>query len=131
MAQIARAGATTVAELAAAGRPALLIPFPDATGGHQAANARALNNWLMTDWLADYPHNNVAVFDFYNVLTSNGGAWNVNDLGAATGNHHRYHNGAVQYVTDQGGNTAAYPDGGNDDHDGCSSYCRLEVWVPY
>lgn len=39
---IARAGATTVAELAAAGRAALLIPFPGATDQHQLENARAL-----------------------------------------------------------------------------------------
>jgi UDP-N-acetylglucosamine--N-acetylmuramyl-(pentapeptide) pyrophosphoryl-undecaprenol N-acetylglucosamine transferase len=39
---IARAGATTVAELAAIGRPALFIPFPDAADDHQAANAASL-----------------------------------------------------------------------------------------
>jgi UDP-N-acetylglucosamine--N-acetylmuramyl-(pentapeptide) pyrophosphoryl-undecaprenol N-acetylglucosamine transferase len=39
---ICRAGASTVAELAAAGRPALLVPYPHATDDHQAANARAL-----------------------------------------------------------------------------------------
>jgi UDP-N-acetylglucosamine--N-acetylmuramyl-(pentapeptide) pyrophosphoryl-undecaprenol N-acetylglucosamine transferase len=38
---ICRAGASTVAELAAIGRPALLIPYPHATDDHQAANARA------------------------------------------------------------------------------------------
>jgi len=39
---ISRAGATAVAELAAAGRAALLIPFPGATDQHQLENARAL-----------------------------------------------------------------------------------------
>jgi UDP-N-acetylglucosamine--N-acetylmuramyl-(pentapeptide) pyrophosphoryl-undecaprenol N-acetylglucosamine transferase len=39
---VARAGAMTVAEIAAAGRPALLVPFAGATHGHQEANARAL-----------------------------------------------------------------------------------------
>ncbi|HTS03103.1 MAG TPA: undecaprenyldiphospho-muramoylpentapeptide beta-N-acetylglucosaminyltransferase [Thermoanaerobaculia bacterium] len=39
---VARAGAMTVAEVSAAGRPALLVPFAGATHGHQAANARAL-----------------------------------------------------------------------------------------
>ena len=39
---IARAGASTVAELAVAGRPAVLIPYPSATDDHQTANARAL-----------------------------------------------------------------------------------------
>ncbi|MFN0119521.1 MAG: undecaprenyldiphospho-muramoylpentapeptide beta-N-acetylglucosaminyltransferase [Blastocatellia bacterium] len=39
---ICRAGATTVAELAAAGRPALLIPFPFAADDHQRKNAEAV-----------------------------------------------------------------------------------------
>jgi UDP-N-acetylglucosamine--N-acetylmuramyl-(pentapeptide) pyrophosphoryl-undecaprenol N-acetylglucosamine transferase len=39
---IARAGASTVAELAALGRPALLIPLPSAIDDHQRANAHAL-----------------------------------------------------------------------------------------
>ncbi len=38
---IARAGALTVAELASAGRPALLIPFAAAAGNHQEHNARS------------------------------------------------------------------------------------------
>ena len=39
---ICRAGALTVAELALAGMPALLVPYPFAADDHQAANARAL-----------------------------------------------------------------------------------------
>lgn len=39
---VARAGAMFVAELAAAGVPSVLIPFPGAAGGHQSANARAM-----------------------------------------------------------------------------------------
>ena len=39
---IARAGASTVAELAIAGRPAILVPLPGAIDNHQSANARAL-----------------------------------------------------------------------------------------
>ncbi len=38
---VSRAGATAVAELAAAGRASLLIPFPAAADHHQLANARA------------------------------------------------------------------------------------------
>lgn len=37
---IARAGASTMAELGAIGRPAILIPYPAATDDHQTANAR-------------------------------------------------------------------------------------------
>lgn len=37
---IARAGASTLAELAVVGRPAILVPFAAAAGDHQAANAR-------------------------------------------------------------------------------------------
>ena len=39
---IARAGASTVAELAVAGRPAILVPLPIATDDHQTDNAQAL-----------------------------------------------------------------------------------------
>ena len=39
---IARAGASTIAELTAAGRPAILVPLPSATDDHQTANARAI-----------------------------------------------------------------------------------------
>ena len=48
---ICRSGALTVAELAAAGVPALLVPFPAAVDDHQTANASYLANadagWLM------------------------------------------------------------------------------------
>ena len=47
---ICRAGASTVAELAALGRPAILIPYPHATDDHQTANAHAFahagGGWL-------------------------------------------------------------------------------------
>ncbi len=39
---VARAGAVTVAEIAAIGRASLLVPFPHAADDHQAKNARAL-----------------------------------------------------------------------------------------
>jgi len=40
---VCRAGATTVAELACAGVPSVLVPFPFATDDHQTANARFLS----------------------------------------------------------------------------------------
>ena len=39
---VCRAGAMTIAELAAAGLPAVLVPFPHAVDDHQTANARYL-----------------------------------------------------------------------------------------
>jgi UDP-N-acetylglucosamine--N-acetylmuramyl-(pentapeptide) pyrophosphoryl-undecaprenol N-acetylglucosamine transferase len=39
---VCRAGATTLAELTAAGRPSILIPLPTATDDHQRRNAEAL-----------------------------------------------------------------------------------------
>lgn len=39
---VSRAGASSVAELAVAGRPSLLVPLPGAIDDHQSANARAL-----------------------------------------------------------------------------------------
>ena len=39
---LARSGASTVAELAAAGKPSLLIPFPQAADDHQRKNAEVL-----------------------------------------------------------------------------------------
>ncbi|MBN4016698.1 undecaprenyldiphospho-muramoylpentapeptide beta-N-acetylglucosaminyltransferase [Rhodospirillaceae bacterium AH-315-P19] len=50
---VSRAGASTVAELTAAGRPAILVPYPTATDDHQTANAHALEEaggaWLMPE----------------------------------------------------------------------------------
>ncbi len=48
---ICRSGASTLAELTAIGRPAILIPYPYAADDHQTANAAALEaaggGWLM------------------------------------------------------------------------------------
>jgi UDP-N-acetylglucosamine--N-acetylmuramyl-(pentapeptide) pyrophosphoryl-undecaprenol N-acetylglucosamine transferase len=48
---ISRAGASTMAELTAAGRPAVMVPYPSATDDHQTGNAQALveagGGWLM------------------------------------------------------------------------------------
>jgi hypothetical protein len=86
------------------------------TSPANAANARALNNWLVKEWLASYPHNNVLVFDFYNALTSNGGNTGVNDLGQERGNHHRLWKGAVQHVQTVNNNFAAYASAPDDSH---------------
>lgn len=61
---IARAGASTVTEIAAVGAAALFVPFPHAVDDHQTTNARFLVDagaaWLRQqteltpDWLADW-----------------------------------------------------------------------------
>jgi hypothetical protein len=80
----------------------IVITAPPLSDGSYAANARAFNNWLLNDWLDenDYALNNVAVFDFYNILTSPDA-------------HHRYVNGQIEHAATSR-NTLAYPSG--DDH---------------
>ena len=50
---IGRAGASTVAEVLAVGRPAILVPYPHAIDDHQSANAHAVDaaggGWLMPE----------------------------------------------------------------------------------
>jgi hypothetical protein len=67
-----------------------------------AENARAFNLWLVNDYLNEnnYTLNNVAVFDFYNILT---------DPNA----HHRVKNGQIEHILGTR-NTLYYPSG--DDH---------------
>ena len=80
------------------------------TDAASAANARAFNNWLVNDWLSGYTYTNVAVFDFYNVLTS-GPSASRNDAGQAAGNHHRWWEGAVQHLQTADNNFLVYPSG--------------------
>ncbi len=81
----------------------IAITAPPVQDPTYAANARAFNTWLVKDWLNEngYTHNNVAVWDFYNILTG-------------PDNHHRFQDGTVEYITDQGGNTLYYPSNGDD-----------------
>lgn len=81
------------------------------TNSTRAANARAFNDWLVNDWLDPYTHTNVAVYDFYTVLTSHGGSASQNDLNAVSGNHHRWFNGAIQHVKGLDNNFLLYPTG--------------------
>lgn len=78
----------------------IVICAPPLSSPTWSANARAFNNWLTAEWLAGYGYSNVFVFDFYNVLTTNGGTALVNDLDRETGNHHRWWGGGVQHKTD-------------------------------
>jgi PKD repeat protein len=81
------------------------------TSPEAAANARSFNDWMVNQYLAGYAYHNVFVFDFYTVLTSNGGNTQTNDFGASTGNHHRYENGQIQHVMGTYNNYSSYPSG--------------------
>ena len=81
----------------------VVITAPPLSDGTYANNARAFNNWLLDEWLDNYPYQNVAVFDFYNVLT-------------APQHHHWFHNGAIEHISGQGGNTNSYASSPGDDH---------------
>ncbi len=56
----------------------------------QADLARAFNNWVKAPdgWLKDYPEKNVAVFDYYDVLTNKGASnFSLNGSEGNTDNH--------------------------------------------
>ncbi len=54
---VARAGATSIAELAAAGLPSILVPYPHARDDHQSANARVLAARGACEVVADHALN--------------------------------------------------------------------------
>ncbi|MBI5933688.1 MAG: hypothetical protein HY867_08265 [Chloroflexi bacterium] len=80
----------------------IVITAPPLSDSTHAKNARAFNNWLLNDWLSEnnYTLNNVAVFDFYNILTGPEA-------------HHRINGEWVEHAPGHR-NTLAYPSG--DDH---------------
>ncbi len=81
----------------------IVITAPPVQDRTYAKNARAFNEWLVNDWLREnnYIGSNVAVFDFYNVLTG-------------PDNHHRFVNGQIEHVFKSGRDNAYYPS--EDDH---------------
>jgi UDP-N-acetylglucosamine--N-acetylmuramyl-(pentapeptide) pyrophosphoryl-undecaprenol N-acetylglucosamine transferase len=50
---VCRAGATTLAELTALGKPAILVPYPYAADDHQRANAEVLANAAAAEMILD------------------------------------------------------------------------------
>lgn len=50
---VCRAGATTIAELTAFGKPAILVPYPYAAYDHQRLNAQALKEWGAAEMILD------------------------------------------------------------------------------
>ncbi|MBN1669348.1 MAG: hypothetical protein JW862_19815 [Anaerolineales bacterium] len=98
----------------------IVITAPPLQDPTYAANARAFNNWLVFDWLVEnnYPYKNVAVFDFYNVLTH-------------PDNHHRVANGEVEHIIDRETNTLYYDSDGDDHPNPAGSQKATQEFVPW
>lgn len=81
----------------------VVVTAPPLQHSAYAANARAFNLWLVHEWLSEnqYALNNVAVFDYYNVLSG-------------PDNHHRVVNGEIQHTYMPGQDLLYYPS--SDDH---------------
>ena len=93
------------------------ITSPPILDNTYAQNARHFNNWMVNDWLKEYPYSNVGVFDFFNVLTSNNGSIHMSDINKKIGNHHRIYNEKVQHqVETDTCNTLKYPGPNNNEH---------------
>lgn len=94
----------------------VVVTAPPVSDSAYAANARAFNEWLVNDWLDGYSQDNVFVFDFYNVLTTNGGSTVTNDMNLEGGNHHRWWQGGIQHKVQVYRDTTAYASDREDDH---------------
>lgn len=71
---VCRAGAMTVAELAVAGVPAVVVPLPGAPGDHQGANARMLEASGAAVVIADDRCSGAALDEVLDPLLADGGA---------------------------------------------------------
>ncbi len=87
------------------------------TTAERALNAREFNYWLVYDWLADYPYANVAVFDYFNVLTD-------------PNNHHWWNGSEIERLQATENNFAAYPSG--DSHPNTEGHTKATAeFVPF
>ncbi len=68
---ICRSGAGAVAELAAAGKPAILVPFPFASDQHQLRNAEALERAGAARLVLDFEWNGERMFQEIHKLANN------------------------------------------------------------
>jgi lysophospholipase L1-like esterase len=95
----------------------IIVTAPPVQDNTFADNARGFNNWLVNDYLRNYELNNVAVFDFYNILTG-------------PDNHHRFADSQIQHGTAGRRNTLYYPS--DDDHPSeAGSMKATEEFVPW
>jgi UDP-N-acetylglucosamine--N-acetylmuramyl-(pentapeptide) pyrophosphoryl-undecaprenol N-acetylglucosamine transferase len=70
---VCRAGATTLAEITAAGRAAILIPLPTAADDHQRKNAEALANVGAAEMLLQKDTSGAVLADRILTLARDGG----------------------------------------------------------
>jgi UDP-N-acetylglucosamine--N-acetylmuramyl-(pentapeptide) pyrophosphoryl-undecaprenol N-acetylglucosamine transferase len=68
---VCRSGAGAVAELAAAGKPAVLVPFPFAADDHQLRNAEAFERAGAAKLVLDRDFTGAKLFDLVQVLAAN------------------------------------------------------------
>lgn len=80
---ITRSGSGTVAELAAAALPALLVPFPFAAGDHQAANAAAFCAAGGGRWVRQGAWNEAELVGWLSHLLADADAWRATSAAAA------------------------------------------------
>jgi UDP-N-acetylglucosamine--N-acetylmuramyl-(pentapeptide) pyrophosphoryl-undecaprenol N-acetylglucosamine transferase len=71
---VARAGATTLAEVSACGVPSILVPYPYATGRHQEANARSLERAGGAEVIVDDDLTGPVLAELVSRLLADGGA---------------------------------------------------------
>ena len=93
------------------------ITAPPLLDPTHAQNARAFNQWLVTDWLDGYSGNNVYVFDFHALLTH-------------PDNHHRVINGSIEYINTNGNGTLHYDSGGDEHPNEIGSQKATDEFVP-
>lgn len=86
---VCRSGANTVAEVAAAGKPSILVPFPFAADNHQFRNAEAFSNAGAARLVPDSEMNGRRLFDEVTSLVSQPGA--LEQLGEAARRFARPH----------------------------------------
>lgn len=70
---VCRAGASAVAELAAAGKPAILVPYPFAADDHQLHNAEAMQSAGAARLVRDSEMNGQRLFDEVRTLVADSG----------------------------------------------------------
>jgi hypothetical protein len=94
----------------------IAITAPPVQDPTYSDNARGFNSWLVNEWLADYEGTNVAVWDFYNVLTG-------------PDSHHRFQGTYIEHSWGAN-NTLYYPTNGDDHPSPAGNRKATEEFVP-